>query len=147
MLLYFTLICRGEFVGSFYLPLLFFSGVTLCKWAFSCTLKELIFCDWKRISLKKKKRTKKVGGTCKVSSIVCCDFMLKILFRLFLTCCSLLFGDCTSAHQQHKATAIKITQQYKFYLLPFCFSIFIPFYGHTFCVQVNATYHWGVNTS
>lgn len=88
-----------------------------------------------------KTELKKIGGTCTVSSMVCCDFMLKILFRLLLTCCSLLFGDCTSAHPQHNETAIKITQQYKFYLLPFCFPIFIPFYGHTFCVQVNTTYH------
>lgn len=82
-----------------------------------------------------------LGGTCTVSSIVCYDFMLKILSRLLLTCCSLLFAECKSAHPQHNETAIKITQQYKSYLLPFCFPIFIPFYGHTFCVQVNATYH------
>ena len=92
-------------------------------------------------SPQKKTELKKTGGTCTVSSIVCYDFMLKILSRLLLTCCSLLFGECISAHPQHNETAIKITQQYKSYLLPFCFPIFIPFYGHTFCVQVDATYH------
>ena len=89
----------------------------------------------------KKTELKKIGGTCTVSSIACYDFMLKILSRLLLTSCSLLFGECKSAHPQHNETAIKITQQHKSYLLPFCFPIFIPFYGHTFCVQVNATYH------
>lgn len=88
-----------------------------------------------------KNRTQKIGGTCTVSSIVCYDFMLKILSRLPLTCCSLLFGECISAHPQHNENAIKITQQHKSYLLPFCFPIFIPFYSHTFCVQVDATYH------
>ena len=91
--------------------------------------------------LHKKTELKKIGGTCTVSSIVCYDFMLKILSRLLLTCCSLLFGECISAHPQHNETAIKITQQHKSYLLPFCFPIFIPFYSHTFCVQVDATYH------
>ena len=122
----------------------FFRSYTLGV-GFFCALKELIL--WLIQDLHKKTELKKIGGTGYVSSLVCCNFMLKILFRLLLTCCSLLFGDCKSAHPQHNETAIKITQQSKSYLLPFCFPIFIPFYSHTFCVQVDATYHWGVNAS
>ena len=125
-----------------FISLFFFRSYTLWVGYF-CALKELIL--WLIQNLHTKTELKKIGGTCTVSSIVCCNFMLKILFRLLLTCCSLLIGDCKSAHPQHNETAIKITQQYKSYLLPFCFPIFIPFYGHTFCVQVDATYHWGVN--
>lgn len=111
--------------------LFFFRSYTLGVGYF-CALKELIL--WLIQDLHKKTELKKIGGTCTVSSIVCYDFMLKILSRLLLTCCSFLFGECKSAHPQHNETAIKITQQYKSYLLPFCFPIFIPFYSHTFCV-------------
>lgn len=124
--------------------IIFFRSYTLGV-GYVCALKEPIL--WLIQDLHKKTELKKIGGTCTVSSKVCYDFMLKILSRLLLTCCSLLFGECISAHPQHNETAIKITQQYKSYLLPFCFPIFIPFYGHTFCVQVDATYHWGVNAS
>ena len=122
----------GQKVIFFFQELHFGGGLFLCIEGTNSVLIQ---------DLHKKTELKKIGGTGYVSSLVCCNFMLKILFRLLLTCCSLLIGECKSAHPQHNETAIKITQQYKSYLLPFCFPIFIPFYSHTFCVQVDATYH------